>query len=192
MWRYAIPVVLLAVLGVFLSRGLTLNPTYVPSPLIGKPAPEFNLPALKDPGATVGSDVFEGQLSLLNVWATWCVGCRQEHGFLVELARSGGIPIYGLNWKDDRDTALQWLDRLGDPYVASAVDADGGVAIDWGVYGAPETFLIDTDGTVLYKHIAPLTAEIWRDRFVPIITEKCGSFPCPQGGPGRQGFDQSE
>ena len=179
MWRYLIPVAILIVLGVFLVRGLSLNPGYVPSPLVGKPAPQFSLPALKDPAATVSTDDLKGQLSLLNVWATWCVGCRQEHGFLVELSDSIELPIFGLNWKDDTEGARGWLSTLGDPYVASAVDADGDVAIDWGVYGAPETFLIDRDGTVLYKHIAPLTAEIWRSDFLPIIRGHCDSLPCP-------------
>ena len=179
MWRYVIPVAVFAVLAVFLYRGLYLNPGYIPSPLVGKPAPEFSLPDLENLDRQVGSDDYEGQIALLNVWATWCVGCRQEHPFLVELARSSGVPIYGLNWKDDRDQALQWLDSLGDPYVASAFDVDGDVAIDWGVYGAPETFLIGRDGTILHKHIAPLTPEVWRRDFLPKIAEECGSLPCP-------------
>jgi cytochrome c biogenesis protein CcmG/thiol:disulfide interchange protein DsbE len=179
---YAIPVVMLSVLAAFFFQGLKLNPGYVPSPLIGKPAPVFSLPSLKDPARMVGSEDFKGQVALLNVWATWCVGCRQEHAFLVELARSSDIPIYGLNWKDDRSGALDWLARLGDPYVMSAFDADGDVAIDWGVYGAPETFLIGRDGTVLHKHIAPLTPDVWRRDFLPRISEECGSLPCPLVG----------
>jgi cytochrome c biogenesis protein CcmG, thiol:disulfide interchange protein DsbE len=183
MWRYLIPIAIFAIVAVFLGLGLNnRSQSVIPSPLIGRQAPEFSLPGLKNPDAVVTDDVFDGQLSLFNVWATWCVGCRQEHGFLVELARSSGIPIYGLNWKDDRDAALQWLASLGDPYVESAFDSQGEVAIDWGVYGAPETFLIDRDGTVLYKHIAPLTPQVWRERFLPIIREKCGSLPCPLGG----------
>lgn len=179
MWRYVIPVVLFAVLAAFFWRGLSLDPGYVPSPLIGKPMPEFSLPRLKDPQRVLGSSDMTGQVALLNVWATWCVGCRQEHGFLVELANSAGVPIYGLNWKDDRAAALDWLARLGDPYVASAFDATGEVAIDWGVYGAPETFLLGRDGTVLYKHIAPLTPEVWQQEFVPRIRAECGAVPCP-------------
>lgn len=179
MWRYGIPILILAVLAVFFARGLTLNPGYVPSPLIGKPAPMFSLPRLKDPADTLGTEDMAGQLALLNVWATWCVGCRQEHGFLNELAETSGVPIYGLNWKDDRAAALGWLSTLGDPYVASAFDGDGEVAIDWGVYGAPETFLIGHDGTVLYKHIAPLTPEVWNSEFLPRIAEQCASLPCP-------------
>ncbi|MFO7287321.1 MAG: DsbE family thiol:disulfide interchange protein [Gammaproteobacteria bacterium] len=179
MWRYAMPIVLFAVLGVFLYRGLYLNPGSLESPLVGRPAPEFSLPSLEDPLREVGSDDFAGQVALLNVWATWCVGCRQEHPYLLELARTSGIPIYGLNWKDDRAAALEWLARLGDPYVASAFDSEGDVAIDWGVYGAPETFLIGRDGTVLHKHIGPLMPEIWRRDFLPKIAKECGSLPCP-------------
>jgi cytochrome c biogenesis protein CcmG/thiol:disulfide interchange protein DsbE len=179
MWRYAIPVAIFAVIGAFFFRGLSLDPSTVPSPLIGKPAPAFSLPGLVDPSRSVTSDDLKGRVSLLNVWATWCIECRHEHPFLVELSRSTGIPIYGLNLKDDRATALQWLATLGDPYVESAFDADGGVGVDWGVYAAPETFLIGRDGTVLHKHISPLTREIWQRDFVPRIAEECGSLPCP-------------
>jgi len=179
MWRYLIPIGLFVVLAAFFVRGLSLNPGYVPSPLLGKPAPEFELPRLKDPGASLGTQDLVGNVALLNVWATWCVGCRQEHGFLVELAKANNVPIYGLNWKDDRASALSWLASLGDPYVASAFDELGEVAIDWGVYGAPETFLLARDGTVLYKHIAPLTQSVWATEFLPRIVEHCGSLPCP-------------
>ena len=179
MWRYLIPISIFLVLSAFFVKGLSLNPRYVPSPLLGKPAPEFELPRLKDPNASLGSVDLEGQVTLLNVWATWCVGCRQEHGFLVELSQENNVPIYGLNWKDDRNTALDWLSTLGDPYVGSAFDELGEVAIDWGVYGAPETFLLASDGTVLYKHIAPLTRDIWTSEFLPRIISECGSIPCP-------------
>ena len=180
MWRYVIPIVFFAGLTALFLRGL--NPEvpvgYVVSPLLGKPAPTFSLPRLKDPSATIGNDVLANKTSLVNVWATWCVGCRQEHPFLNEVARTSGVPIYGLNWKDDRASALNWLSTLGDPYAASGFDEIGDVAIDWGVYGAPETFLIGKDGTVLYKHIAPLTPDVWQREFVPRITADCGSYPC--------------
>ena len=179
MGRYLIPAAVFAVLAAFFFRGLSLNPGYVPSPLLGNPAPEFELPRLKDPSATLGNRDLDGKVALLNVWATWCVGCRQEHDFLIELAEEGSVPIYGLNWKDTRRTALDWLTDLGDPYVASAFDETGEVAIDWGVYGAPETFLLARDGTVLHKHIAPLTREVWAREFLPRIHEQCGSLPCP-------------
>lgn len=184
MWRYAIPVAAFLVIGWFLYRGLSLNPRDIPSPMVGKSAPEFSLPSLKDPAVEVGTANMSGRLSLMNVWGTWCIECRYEHPYLLELARSTGIPIIGFNLKDDRDSALAWLDQLGNPYVASAADVDGYVAIDWGIYGAPETFLIDRDGTILQKHISPMTPEVWERDFLPIVLEKCGTVPCPDASGG--------
>src|SRR5690606_27214448 len=175
---YAVPLLIMAGLAVLFYRGLHLSPSYIPSPLIGKELPAFELPSLTDPAATVSSEDIKGQVALFNVWATWCIECRHEHPFLVELARDG-VAIYGLNWKDDRDLALDWLATLGNPYVASAVDDEGRVAIDYGVYAAPETFLIGRDGTILHKHISPLTPEVWRRDFLPLIQKECGSLPCP-------------
>ena len=171
MWRYLLPIAIFAVLVAIFARGLQLDPSYVPSPLIGKPVPEFTLPTLMDANRDLSDKDLLGSVSLLNVWATWCVGCRQEHGYLVELARQSQIPIYGLNWKDDSDQARGWLQQLGNPYIASAVDLEGRVAIDFGVYGAPETFLIDANGTVLYKHLSPLTPEVWEQEFLPRIAQ---------------------
>src|SRR5690606_2482091 len=149
--------------------GLGRNPSALPSAYLGKPAPEFELPSLEDPSVTVGSSAYAGRLALVNVWATWCVGCRQEHDFLMTLAERERIPIYGLNWRDERPQALAWLRQLGNPYAASGFDPDGRVGIDWGVYGAPETFLIGPDGTVLHKHLTALTEEVWQRDFVPRI-----------------------
>lgn len=170
MWRYAIPAVLFAVLVAFFAQGLNLNPGYIPSPLIGKKAPEFSLPNLLDAERTLTDADLRGHYSLLNVWATWCVGCYEEHAFLVSLARSGVIPIYGLNWKDQREDAIGWLQQLGNPYQAVGFDDVGKVAIDWGVYGAPETFLIKDDGTIIHKHLSPLTREIWQRDFLPLLS----------------------
>ncbi len=169
MSRFLIPLVLVAVMIPVFVIGLNRDPSEIPSPLLMKPAPEFELPSLKDPGQNVGSADYKGRLALLNVWATWCVGCRQEHDYLLRLANETDIPLYGLNWRDRREDAISWLQQLGDPYVASAYDEDGRVGIDWGVYGAPETFLINTDGIVLYKHISPLTEEVWQKEFQPRI-----------------------
>ena len=171
MWRYLLPIVLFGVLVAIFARGLQLDPSYVPSPLIGKPVPEFSLPTLLDPNSQLSDKDLLGKVSLLNVWATWCVGCRQEHAYLVELAEESQIPIYGLNWKDDGGQAREWLRQLGNPYVASAVDLEGRVAIDFGVYGAPETFLISPEGTVLFKHLSPLTREVWEQEFLPRIAQ---------------------
>jgi cytochrome c biogenesis protein CcmG/thiol:disulfide interchange protein DsbE len=169
MTRYvALLVAFLLMLVVFVI-GLGLDPTKLPSPLIDNPAPEYELPRVKDPLSMVGSADYSGQMVLVNIWATWCVGCRQEHDYLNELAARNDIPIYGINWRDQRKEALVWLEQLGDPYVASAYDEDGRVGIDWGVYGAPETFLVSADGVVLYKHITPMTEEVWQREFVPRI-----------------------
>lgn len=170
MWRYAIPVVLLGVLGVFFYRGLYLNPGYIPSPLIGKPAPEFSVPTLHDPSERFTNADFGDDVALLNVWGTWCYACREEHPYLLELARTSGVPIFGLDWNDeDRATSLAWLEQLGNPYVKTGFDPQGSAGIDWGVYGAPETFLVDGEGHILYKHIAPMTPEVWREEFLPRI-----------------------
>lgn len=178
MWRYFVPVAVFAVLAAFFYGGLFRNPSAITSPLLGKPVPEFSLPSVRDPDTTVGSKDLTGKIALVNVWGTWCVECRHEHAFLLELADSG-VPIYGLNINDERAAAIEWLDRLGDPYVDSAYDEDGTVAVDWGVYGAPETFLIGPEGTILHKHITPLTPAVWRRDFLPVILETCGTLPCP-------------
>jgi cytochrome c biogenesis protein CcmG, thiol:disulfide interchange protein DsbE len=182
MWKFAVPLVFAAVLGAFLFVGLQRDPSYVPSPLIGKPAPQFTLPSLQDASYPVDSSELLGRPWLLNVWGTWCGGCRQEHDTLLQIARSNVVPMVGLNWKDDNAAAQEWLRRLGNPYAVVAEDAEGRVAIHWGVYGAPETFLIGPDGTVLYKHIAPMTMEVWRREFLPRIEQaKAGMTAANQG-----------
>lgn len=178
MWRYVVPLAIFVLIGVFLFAGLGKNPNYVPSPLVGKPAPTFALATVSDPNATVSSETLKGRVSLVNVWGTWCVECRHEHGFLLELARAG-LPIYGLNVRDDRAAAIEWLANLGNPYVSSGFDPEGKAAVDWGVTGAPETFLIDGDGTILHKHISPLTMAVWQRDFLPLLREHCDSTKCP-------------
>lgn len=170
MLRYWVPAGAFVVLLGFLMFGLTRDPSELPSPYIGKPAPDFSLPSLLEPDRTVSPLDYAGEMALINVWATWCIGCRQEHDFLLGLAESGTIPIYGLNWRDNRDEAIRWLERLGDPYVASGYDGDGRVGIDWGVYGAPETFLVDANGIVLHKHLGPLNEAVWARDFAPLIS----------------------
>ena len=169
MVRYLAPLGVIFVLIIVFSIGLTRDPSELPSTYIDRAAPGFDLPTVKDPDARVASADYNGETVLVNVWATWCVGCRQEHDFLMELADRGEIPIYGINWKDNRPDALRWLGQYGDPYIASGFDADGRVAIDWGVYGAPESFLISPDGFVLHKHLGPLSYEIWQRDFVPLL-----------------------
>jgi len=169
MWRYILPIGLFAALIALFYLGLGRDKETIPSPLIGNPAPSFEIARLDDPGTTIGTKEFSGKPYLLNVWATWCVGCRQEHEVLLEIARRGEIPILGLNWKDERELAQQWLQELGNPYVANAFDQEGRVAIDWGVYGAPETFLIDASGKVAHKLVGPMTLQIWESEFLPRI-----------------------
>lgn len=169
MIRYIAPIVVVVIMiGVFM-KGLTQDPTILPSPYIGKAAPEFDLPQLEDASRRLRKQDMLGEVVLFNVWATWCVGCRQEHAFLLELAQNEVIPIFGLNWRDRGEDAQRWLQQLGDPYIASAYDGDGRVGIDWGVYGAPETFLLGKDGTVLYKFLGPLNPQVWQLEFEPRI-----------------------
>jgi len=164
-----LPVIVFAVLVAFLAIGLKLDPREVPSPLVNKAAPAFKLPLLAQPEAMLTPADLRGKVWLLNVWASWCVSCRVEHPLLVELAKTGTVPIYGLNYKDKRDDAMQWLREGGDPYLQSISDADGRVGIDYGVYGVPETFVIDREGVIRYKQIGPLTPEALRDTILPLV-----------------------
>lgn len=176
MMKYLVPLAVFGLLVLVFFRGLFLDPSEVPSPLIGKPAPAFELPQLKDPGQTLSSEALQGQVSLVNVWATWCVGCRQEHDALLAIAERNVVPIYGLNYKDERAAAVNWLKQLGDPYVASAFDKDGRVALDWGVYGAPETFLVDASGVVRFKRLGPLSIDDFESNLLPLIRKLQGEL----------------
>jgi cytochrome c biogenesis protein CcmG/thiol:disulfide interchange protein DsbE len=173
--RFLIPLAVFAVLVVFLGVGLTLNPREVPSPLINKPAPAFQLPQLHAPDQTFAQKDMLGKVWMLNVWASWCVACREEHPNLVELARSGAVPIYGLNYKDERADGIAWLARFGNPYKLSAYDRDGRIGIDYGVYGVPETYVIDKAGVIRYKRIGAVTPEILRDKILPLVKELNGN-----------------
>jgi cytochrome c biogenesis protein CcmG/thiol:disulfide interchange protein DsbE len=171
MWKFLVPVAAFVVLVVLFALGL--NPTRdiraLPSPLIGKPAPVFTLTDVLDPTRTVSNANLKGQVYVFNVWGTWCSGCRLEHETLVAIAEQKVVPILGLDWKDERAKATQWLQQLGNPYLGVAFDSEGRTAIDWGVYGAPETFLVDTQGRVIFKHIAPMTLDVWQQEFLPRI-----------------------
>jgi len=171
MMRYLIPLFAFMVLAAFLLVGLTLNPRQVPSPLIDKPAPVFQLNHLHEPDKVMASEDNIGKVWLLNVWASWCVACRDEHPLLVQLANSGIVPVYGLNYKDERTTAVQWLKRYGDPYTISVVDPDGKVGIDYGVYGVPETYVIDKKGIIRHKQIGPVTVDSLQKTIIPLIIE---------------------
>ena len=168
MTRFLLPLCILVLLVGFLAAGLTLNPREVPSPLIGKPAPAFDLPILHQPDKRFVPADMRGKVWLLNVWASWCVSCRDEHPVLVELSKRGVMPILGLNYKDKGDEATAWLKQFGDPYALSVVDADGRIGIDYGVYGVPETYLIDAEGVIRYKQIGPLTRVILEEKILPL------------------------
>lgn len=171
MSRFVIPLGIFVVLIVFLAIGLGRDPHEVPSPLINKPAPAFQLAQLHEPTRTFSAQEMRGKVWLLNVWASWCVSCREEHPLLLELARSGAVPIYGLNYKDKREDALPWLNELGNPYLLSAADTEGRVGIDYGVYGAPETYLIDRDGVIRFKQIGPLTPAVLQGKVLPLVRD---------------------
>jgi cytochrome c biogenesis protein CcmG/thiol:disulfide interchange protein DsbE len=172
--RFLIPLALFLVIVVFLAIGLKLNPREVPSPLIDKPAPAFQLARLDRPEESVRAEDLRGKVWLLNVWASWCVACLQEHPVLVEFSRQGVVPIYGLNYKDKPDAARAWLDKHGNPYTLSIVDGDGRVGIDYGVYGVPETFLIDKQGVIRFKQIGPVTPEVIDRKILPLIRQLQG------------------
>ena len=169
--RFAIPLAVFVALAAFLAVGLTRDPREVPSPFIGKPAPAFKLAQLADEKLAFGPEDMKGKVWLLNVWASWCVSCRVEHPLLVELAKANIVPVYGLDYKDEPDAGRAWLAQHGDPYTASIVDRDGRVGIDYGVYGVPETFLIDKAGVVRYKQIGPLTSEALKQKILPLVRE---------------------
>ena len=164
-----IPLLIFAVLMGFLAVGLSLNPREIPSPLINKPAPAFSLPSLDAPELKIATEDLRGKVWILNVWASWCVACRIEHPLLVEFSKTGAVPIYGLNYKDKRDDAIRWLGKFGNPYTRSLSDTDGLVGIDFGVYGVPETFVIDKAGVIRMKHIGPVTPEVLRDDILPLV-----------------------
>jgi cytochrome c biogenesis protein CcmG/thiol:disulfide interchange protein DsbE len=165
--RFLVPMAAFALLVVVLAIGIDRAPekSIIQSALLGKAAPEFVLPQLGS-DASFDSRSLRGRWYLLNVWGTWCVECRAEHDMLLEIARSQRVPLVGLNWKDEDALALKWLQDLGNPYDHVALDREGRVAIDWGVYGAPETFLVDGDGKVVYKHVGPMTPEVWQRQFL--------------------------
>ena len=166
-----LPLIVFIVLGVVLYRGLSLNPQDLPSALVGKPMPVFNLPALKNPERDLTEQALKGHISLVNVWGTWCPSCRYEHPYLVDLAKSDRFKLYGINWKDDRDLAKEWLVKLGDPYQFSIFDEFGKLAIDLGVYAAPETFVVDKQGIIRMRFAGPIDANVWREKFEPVIQQ---------------------
>jgi len=170
MKRFLWPLAIFILLVGFLAVGLKLDPREVPSPLVGKPAPVFDLPVLQQPDKRFAPADMRGKVWLLNVWASWCASCRDEHPLLVELSKKGVMPILGLNYKDKGEDAQRWLAKFGNPYQLSAVDADGRIGIDYGVYGVPETYLIDAEGVIRYKQIGAITPAILEQKILPLAT----------------------
>lgn len=168
--RFTIPLIIFAIIVMVLWRGLSLHPNQVPSPLVNKAAPPFQLPTLFAAKQATQKD-FLGKVTLFNVWASWCYACAEEHEFILHLAKDEHVNFYGLNYKDDPETAKKWLQENGNPYQVVAVDHAGIAAIDWGVYGAPETFIIDKKGIIRYKHIGPITAEAWEQKLKPLLVK---------------------
>jgi len=166
-----LPLLLFVVLVGFLLVGLRRDPHEVPSPLINKSAPDFQLPQLQQASATFSAKEMRGKVWLLNFWGTWCVACREEHPLLVQYAKTGAVPIYGVDYKDERAAALQWLDEFENPYTLTAFDVDGRISIDYGVYGAPESYLIDRNGVIRFKQIGPITEDVWQNKILPLAKE---------------------
>ncbi len=170
--KFTLPLIVFIALVALLAVGLNLNPREVPSPLIGKPTPDFKVPQLQDPNASFSPKEMQGKVWLLNVWASWCVSCREEHPIIVEYAKRGVLPpVVGLNYKDKREDGMRWLARFGDPYLLSAFDADGRIGIDYGVYGVPETYLIDKAGIIRFKQIGPITPAVMENKILPLVKE---------------------
>jgi cytochrome c biogenesis protein CcmG, thiol:disulfide interchange protein DsbE len=179
--RFLLPLAAFVLLLVVLMVGLKRAPdkSILPSPLIGKPVPQFTLPNLFDNTQPVSSESLKGRWLLVNVWGTWCVECRAEHEVLLQIKQQARVPILGIDWKDQNEDALAWLAQLGNPYERVATDRDGRVAIDWGVYGAPESFLISPAGTVVYKHIGAMTEQVWDSEFLPRVNAPAGPAAAP-------------
>jgi len=168
---FLVPLAVFTALAVLLAVGLTLKPREIPSPLIGKPVPAFELPHVRGRTLGLASADLKGAVSIVNVFASWCVACREEHPLFMQMRREGLVPIHGLNYKDQPADAQKWLDDLGDPYTRTGADIDGRVAIDWGVYGVPETFVIDREGRIAYKHIGAVTPKLLQETLRPLIAK---------------------
>ena len=171
MLKFIIPLVLFIIMAVFLALGLSLKPSEIPSPFINKPAPSFSAPKLEAPEQKLSPADLKGQVWLFNVWASWCVSCRAEHPVLNQLAKQNAVVIVGLNYKDEPTDAKNWLETLGNPYDVSIMDQDGRIGIDYGVYGVPETFVIDKKGLIRYKHTGPVSDDDVQKIFLPLIAK---------------------
>ena len=172
---FLLPVILFIALAVALAWGLTRDPGELPSVLIGKSVPEFALPPVQGRTLGLSSDDLQGEVSLVNVFASWCTACRDEHPLFMRLSASGVVPIHGLNYRDRPEDAASWLDELGDPYTRTGADRNGRVGIDWGVYGVPETFVVGPDGSIAYKHVGPVTERALKETILPLVARLRGA-----------------
>lgn len=176
---YFIPIAIFAVIAVAFAVGLTLNPREIPSALIGKPVPEFTLPPVQGTKLGLATENLQGEVSIVNVWASWCTECKREHPVLMGLAERNVVAVHGINYKDSPDAAQAWLEDLGDPYTRDGADRNGRVAIDWGVYGVPETFVVDSRGRIVYKRIGAMTEQLVAEKILPLVEELRRSDPEP-------------
>lgn len=167
--RYLIPVAVFVALAIMFGWGLNHDPREIPSTIIGKPVPQFSLPPVKGRSLGLSDADLRSEVSLVNVFASWCVACREEHPLLFKLKADGVVPVHGIDYKDPPDDAARWLNTFGDPYTRTGADRNGRVGIDWGVYGVPETFVIGKDGRIAYKHIGPLTQDVLDQKILPLI-----------------------
>jgi cytochrome c biogenesis protein CcmG/thiol:disulfide interchange protein DsbE len=172
-----IPLLLFLVIAAVLAVGLTLNPREVPSPLIGKPAPEFTAPMLYEPERTISRADILGEVVAVNVFASWCVACREEHPYIMALAQHYGVPVYGLNYKDTRQAATEWLAKMGNAYAGIIYDPEGKIGLDWGVYGVPETFILDRQGVIRYKRIGAIDARLLEQEILPLVRQLRAEAP---------------
>lgn len=187
-----VPVLAFAAIAIFLGAGLTRDPREIPSPLVGKTVPRFALPPVQGRTLGLSSGDLTGSVSIVNVFASWCVPCRQEHPLFLQLQQERLVPIHGLNYKDRPEDAFRWLDALGDPYLRTGADIDGRVGIDWGVYGVPETFVIDRDGRIAFKHIGPITPRVLNEKLRPLILNLlAGTGEIPSSASGSRWRDSS-
>lgn len=167
--RYLLPLCIFFAIGGLLWKGLDLNPNVLPSVLVGYPAPHFNLPTVEAPNRFVNEDIFKGKVSVLNIWATWCTACQAEHAVWLELAKKHHLFLVGVNYHDDLKIAQQWLKKEGNPYVLNIFDKEGRLGLDYGVYGTPETFIVDKAGVIRYRHVGPIDAQRWQSTLLPLI-----------------------
>lgn len=189
---YLVPVLAVFVLVGLLAYGLTRDPSKIDSALIGRVAPAFDLPRLTDPDARFSDRQLRGRVSLFNVWASWCLGCRREHALLAELSERADVPVYGLNYKDKRQDALRWLERYGNLYVVSGYDSDGRVGIDWGVAAVPETFVVDAEGVIRYKQVGEITRRDLEEKLLPLIDRLKSGARRPNSGETEYGYQPGE